>query len=165
MPMTRSAAMPVDPDLREWLLGAVPALRAFAHSLTDDDARGDNLVQDTLLHAWTGAGGIARDQVTAWLFGLLRARFYAEPRLPPSRWDEACPDARRSDPRVEVVQFREAMRRLPDPQREALILVGGQHFSYGEAAAICGVAVGTLKSRVRRARARLAAELDRLAQP
>ena len=62
---------------------------------------------------------------------------------------------------MDFLDFRSALQRLPTDQREALILVGAQHFTYGEAAAICGVAVGTLKSRVSRARARLAAELDR----
>lgn len=164
MRVTRPAAAMADPDLRAWLLGAVPALRAFAHSLTNDDACGDDLVQDTLLRAWTGGGGIARGDVMAWLFGMLRARFYAEPRSSPEAAAGARPTARRPALRTEAGRFQEALRRLPDPQREALILVGAQHFTYGEAAAICGVAVGTLKSRVSRARARLAAELDRPAK-
>lgn len=165
------AGTPADPDLRECLLGAIPALRAFAHALTDDGARGDDLVQDALLRAWSGADGAGDRDATAWLFTILRARFYAErrqgPRVGPRKREGFRPDRpeRRAESvrpdRSETVRFREALRRLPDAQREALILVGGQRFTYGEAAAICGVAVGTLKSRVARARVRLAAELER----
>ena len=57
---------------------------------------------------------------------------------------------------IEFQEFREALGKLPPDQREALILVGASGFSYEEAADICGCAVGTIKSRVNRARARLA---------
>lgn len=159
MPPMNPAGPPADPDLRERLLGAIPALRAFAHSLADDGERGDALVQDTLLRAWTGLDGAAGGDATAWLFAILRARFHAERRSGPGpAGDDGGPPTPEGPP--ETLRFREALRRLPDAQREALILVGGQRFTYGEAAAICGVAVGTLKSRVFRARARLAADLD-----
>lgn len=160
MPPMRPAGSPADSDLRERLLGAIPALRAFAHSLADDEERGDALVQDTLLRAWTASDGADGGDATPWLFTILRARFYAERRRGPGPAGGA--GARRAPPegRTEALPLREALRRLPDAQREALILVGGQRFTYGEAAAICGVAVGTLKSRVSRARARLAAELE-----
>lgn len=162
MPSTCSAAT-ADADLRQRLLGAVPALRAFAHSLAGDDECGDDLVQNTLLRAWAGLDETDRGgDATAWLFTILHRLFHAECRPLPLR---ATPGTARSAPGsagapAEAARFREALRRLPDTQREALILVGAQHFSYGEAAAICGVAVGTLKSRVSRARARLAAELE-----
>ncbi len=58
--------------------------------------------------------------------------------------------------RLEINEFREALKLLPPEQREALILVGASGFSYEEAARICGCAVGTIKSRVNRARGRLA---------
>jgi RNA polymerase sigma-70 factor (ECF subfamily) len=58
--------------------------------------------------------------------------------------------------RVEFEEFRVALAKLPADQREALILVGASGFSYDDAAAICGCAVGTIKSRVNRARTRLA---------
>ncbi len=147
----RPTGPPPPADLRERLLGAVPELRAFAHSLADDGARGDDLVQDTLLRAWSCTEGAARGDVTAWLFAILHRRFYAE-RPPALRRAERTPHAA-------PLAFREALRRLPDTQREALLLVAAQRFSHREAAAICGVAVGTLKSRVARARARLAADL------
>ena len=57
---------------------------------------------------------------------------------------------------LEMEEFRKALDQLPSDQREALILVGASGFSYEEAAQICGCAVGTIKSRVNRARTRLA---------
>lgn len=150
--------MPADPDLRARLLGAIPALRAFAHSLAEDDARGDDLVQDTLLRAWAGLDeGAGEGDATAWLFAILHRLFHAERRAETVRARPARPPAMAE---TEPARFREALRSLPDTQREALILVGAQHFSYREAAAICGVAIGTLKSRVSRARTRLAAQLE-----
>ncbi len=163
MPPMRPAGPSSEPDLRACLLGAIPALRAFAHSLAEDGGRGDDLVQDTLLHAWSCADGAARGDVTAWLFAILHRRFYAE--RPPAL-GRAERNAPRDTAHAAPMVFREALRRLPDTQREALLLVGAQRFTYGEAAAICGVAVGTLKSRVARARARLAADLGpQSAQP
>lgn len=157
MASMRPAGLPAEPDLRACLLGAIPALRAFAHSLTDDGVRGDDLVQDTLVRAWSDADAAARVDVITWLFAILHRRFQAER---PSGRGRAERDALQDAPRTEPLAFRDALRRLPDAQREALLLVGAQRFTYGEAAAICGVAVGTLKSRVARARARLAADLD-----
>ncbi|GJE29377.1 sigma-70 family RNA polymerase sigma factor [Methylobacterium organophilum] len=161
-PLTPAAGL-VDAEMRELLLAAIPALRAFAFSLTYDLDRSDDLVQDTLVRAWTKADSFRRGtNLTAWLFTILRNLFYSEQRKRKREIEDAdgAHAARLSslpeqEIRVEMGEFRAALDRLPYSQREALILVGAQNFTYEEAAAICGVAVGTVKSRVSRARGRL----------
>lgn len=153
----------VDPEMRGLLLGAIPALRAFAFSLTYDIDRSDDLVQDTLVRAWINAASFRRGtNLTAWLFTILRNLFYSEQRKRKREVEDAdgvhagrltaLPE---QEVRMEMAQFQSALNRLPAAQREALVLVGAQSFTYEEAAAICGVAVGTIKSRVSRARLRL----------
>ncbi|MGY2049178.1 sigma-70 family RNA polymerase sigma factor [Methylobacterium sp. JK268] len=157
----------VDSEMRALLLGAIPALRAFAFSLTRDADRSDDLVQETLVRAWTKAHTFQRGtNLTAWLFTILRNLFYSEQRKRRREVEDAdgVQAARlailpEQEAHVEFDAFRLALADLPAPQREALILVGAQSFTYEEAAAICGVAVGTIKSRVSRARMRLVAVL------
>jgi RNA polymerase sigma-70 factor (ECF subfamily) len=149
--------------MRDMLLGAIPALRAFAFSLTYDLDRSDDLVQDTLVRAWTKAGSFRRGtNLTAWLFTILRNLFYSEQRKRKREVEDAdgvhaarLASLPEQEVRMEMAQFQEALNLLPHSQREALILVGAQSFTYEEAAEICGVAVGTIKSRVSRARVRL----------
>ncbi len=149
--------------MRALLLGAIPALRAFAFSLTYDLDRSDDLVQDTLVRAWIKAESFRRGtNLTAWLFTILRNLFYSEQRKRKREVEDAdgvlagklaaLPE---QEIRLEMQQFQGALNRLPSAQREALVLVGAQSFTYEEAAEICGVAVGTIKSRVSRARMRL----------
>ncbi|MFE1600820.1 sigma-70 family RNA polymerase sigma factor [Methylobacterium sp. ID0610] len=157
----------VEPEMRALLLGAIPALRAFAFSLTRDVDRSDDLVQETLVRAWTKADSFQRGtNLTAWLFTILRNLFYSELRKRRREVEDAdgAQAARLSvlpaqEAHLEFDAFRTALSGLPSNQREALILVGAQNFTYEEAAAICGVAVGTMKSRVSRARMRLVADL------
>jgi len=167
--MSPTAALPgaVDTEMRDLLLGTIPALRAFAFSLTYDLDRSDDLVQDTLVRAWTKSDSFTRGtNLTAWLFTILRNLFYSQQRKRKREVEDvdgAIAGRLASPPeqevRVEMRAFETALNRLPAPQREALILVGAQNFTYEEAAAICGVAVGTVKSRVNRARLRLIEEL------
>jgi RNA polymerase sigma-70 factor (ECF subfamily) len=103
----------------------------------------------------------------AWLFTILRNRFRSEYRKRRREVEDAdghYTDSLVSQPeqtaKLEYKELRAALEKLPSDQREALILVGASGFSYEEAAAICGCAVGTIKSRVNRARNRLATELD-----
>jgi RNA polymerase sigma-70 factor (ECF subfamily) len=98
-----------------------------------------------------------------WLFTILRNLFRSEYRKRRREVEDAegrYADTLKSNPeqtgRVEFQEFRTALEKLPPDQREALILVGASGFSYEDAAAICGCAVGTIKSRVNRARTRLA---------
>ncbi|GJD33547.1 sigma-70 family RNA polymerase sigma factor [Methylobacterium aerolatum] len=152
-----------DAEMRDLLLGAIPALRAFAFSLTYDLDRSDDLVQDTLVRAWTKAASFRRGtNLTAWLFTILRNLFYSEQRKRKREVEDAegahaarLASLPEQEVRMEMAQFQDALNLLPHSQREALILVGAQSFTYEEAAEICGVAVGTIKSRVSRARVRL----------
>jgi RNA polymerase sigma-70 factor (ECF subfamily) len=146
------------------MLAAVPSLRAFAISLCGNVDRADDLVQETLLRAWANIGSFEPGtNMSAWLFTILRNLFRSEYRkrrreVPDSEgtYAESMKTQPEQSSRVEFEEFRVALGKLPTDQREALILVGGSGFSYEEAAEICGCAVGTIKSRVNRARTRLA---------
>lgn len=165
--MTDQTVTLVDAEMRGLLLKAIPALRAFAYSLTYDLDRSDDLVQDTLVRAWTKADSFRRGtNLTAWLFTILRNLFYSEQRKRKREVEDAdgvlagrLSSLPEQEIRVEMREFQGALDQLPYSQREALILVGAQSFTYEEAAAICGVAVGTIKSRVSRARLRLIDDL------
>ena len=156
--------MAVEPELRDAMLAAVPSLRAFAISLTGNFDRADDLVQDTLVRALANIDRFERGtNLNAWLFTILRNLFHSEWRKMKREVEdvEGAYAARLSTipeqgGRLDLADFRAALTKLPADQREALLLVGAQGFSYEDAAQICGVAVGTIKSRVNRARARLA---------
>jgi RNA polymerase sigma-70 factor, ECF subfamily len=156
--------MSIDPDLRDTMLAAVPSLRAFAISLSGNVDRADDLVQETLLRAIANIQSFQPGtNMSAWLFTILRNLFrseYRKRRREVEDADGSYADSLKSQPeqtsRIEFEEFRAALSKLPEDQREALILVGASGFSYEEAAEICGCAVGTIKSRVNRARNRLA---------
>ena len=151
-------------DVRDAMLAAVPSLRAFAVSLCGNVDRADDLVQETLLRAWANLGSFQPGtSMSAWLFTILRNLFrseYRKRRREVEDVDGSYAESLTSLPdqssRLEINEFREALRLLPPEQRESLILVGASGFSYEEAAQIGGCAVGTIKSRVNRARTRLA---------
>ncbi|MBM6592578.1 sigma-70 family RNA polymerase sigma factor [Microvirga pudoricolor] len=157
-----------EPALRDALLAAVPSLRAFAISLSGQVDRADDLVQDTLLRALSNLHRFERGtNLNAWLFTILRNLFHSEYRK--RRREVEDPDGSyagrlnvqpEQGSRLDFEDFRTALNRLPSDQREALLLVGASGFSYEEAANICGCAVGTIKSRVNRARSRLAGLLN-----
>jgi RNA polymerase sigma-70 factor (ECF subfamily) len=149
------------------MLKAVPNLRAFAISLSGNVDRADDLVQETLARALAHIDSFEPGtNMQAWLFTILRNLFRSEYRKRRREVEdvdgrladglESQPD---QDPKLEFADFRTALGRLPDDQREALILVGAAGFSYEEVAKICGCAIGTVKSRVNRARNRLAEDL------
>ncbi len=156
--------MKLDPSMREAVLAAVPSLRAFAISLSGNVDRADDLVQETLLRALVNIDSFEPGtNLSAWLFTILRNLFrseYRKRRREVEDGDGTYAESLKSQPeqeaRVEFREFRTALAKLPSDQREALILVGASGFSYEEAAGICGCAVGTIKSRVNRARTRLA---------
>ena len=145
------------------MLAAVPSLRAFGISLCGNVDRADDLVQETLLRALANIDSFQPGtNMSAWLFTILRNLFrseYRKRRREVEDADGSYAETLKSQPeqpgRVEFEEFRAALSKLPDDQREALILVGASGFSYEEAAEICGCAVGTIKSRVNRARTRL----------
>jgi RNA polymerase sigma-70 factor, ECF subfamily len=140
------------------MLAAVPRLRAFAISLCGNVDRADDLLQQTLLRAMPNIELQPGTNVSAWLFTILRNLFHSEYRER-RREVEDTEGSLKSHPErhnwVEFDEFRAALAKLPSDQREALILVGASGFSYEQAAAICHCAVGTIKSRVNRARTRL----------
>jgi RNA polymerase sigma-70 factor (ECF subfamily) len=158
----------IDPTLRDTMLATVPSLRAFGISLCGNVDRADDLVQETLLRALANIQSFQPGtNMSAWLFTILRNLFRSEYRKrrrevedPDGSYAETLKSQPEQTSRVEFEEFRVALNKLPDDQREALILVGASGFSYEEAAEICGCAVGTIKSRVNRARTRLSGLLS-----
>jgi RNA polymerase sigma-70 factor (ECF subfamily) len=156
--------MSLDNATRDSILAAIPNLRAFGISLTGNVDRADDLVQETILRALKNIDSFEPGtNMSAWLFTILRNLFRSEYRKRKREVEDATgmyADSLKSQPeqatRLEFEELRAALEKLPDDQREAVILVGASGFSYEEAAAICGCAVGTIKSRVNRARNRLA---------
>lgn len=156
------------PDFKSDLLAAVPNLRAFAMSLAGTHDRADDLVQETLVKAWHKQDTFQPGtNMRAWLFTILRNEFYSQMRKKGrevSDAEGALTEAMAVHPeqsgKMDLADMRKALQGLPDDQREAIILVGATGLSYEEAAEVCGCAVGTVKSRVSRARARLAELLD-----
>ena len=151
-------------DPRGELVEHLPALRAFALSLTREGAAADDLVQDTIVKAWTNMDKFqVGTNLRAWLFTILRNTFYSARRKTKREVSDtdgihAARQATRPehDGRLAMNDFRTAFAKLPDEQREALVMVGASGFSYEEAAEMTGVAVGTVKSRANRGRRRLA---------
>jgi len=142
------------------LVALIPHLRAFARTLCGDAAAADDLAQDAILKAWDARSSFQMGtNMKAWTFMILRNQFYSEKRRSwrHSQLDQEAAErtlVAADDPEAPVAldEMRLAMGMLPSEQREALILVGAGGFAYEEAADICGCAVGTVKSRVSRAR-------------
>jgi RNA polymerase sigma-70 factor (ECF subfamily) len=159
--------MSSDP-FREGLITELPNLRAFAVSLCRSPEQADDLVQDTLLKAWGNSDKFQPGtSLRAWLFTILRNTYYSlyrkrgrEVQDNDGAYAQRLAVSGEQESALAMADFREALGRLSEEHREALILVGASGMSYEEAAEICGVAVGTVKSRVNRARVRLAELLD-----
>jgi RNA polymerase sigma-70 factor, ECF subfamily len=151
------------PAVRDAMLAAVPGLHAFAISLSGNVDRADDLVQETLLRAIANINSFhPGTNMSAWLITILRNLFCTEYRKrrrevedPDGSYAESLKSHPHQHSRVELEELRVALAKLPSDQREALLLVGASGFSYDETAAICESPVGTVKSRVNRARARL----------
>ncbi|WP_407527126.1 sigma-70 family RNA polymerase sigma factor [Methylobacterium oryzisoli] len=157
-----------DPRFRNDLLAALPALRAFAVSLTGNVAQADDLVQETLLRAWQKQDRFEPGtNLNAWLFTILRNQFYTTMRKRKREVEDvdgaaaqrlvALPD---QEDGIELRDVWDRLGRLPPLQREALLLIATQGLTYEAAARLMGCQVGTVKSRVNRARAALAAALE-----
>ncbi|MBN9073736.1 MAG: RNA polymerase sigma factor [Rhizobiales bacterium] len=155
--------MAVSPRFKTDLIAAIPSLRAFAVSLSQNADRADDLVQETLVKAWDKHESFQLGtNLKAWLFTILRNEFYSQMRKRGREvqdTDGAMTARLAVHPsqhgKLDLKDFRSALEQLPEDQREAIILIGASGFSYEEAAEICGCAVGTIKSRVSRARTRL----------
>jgi RNA polymerase sigma-70 factor (ECF subfamily) len=161
--MGETTVKEASPEFRSALVDSIPHLRAFARSLTRNRDRADDLVHDAAVRALAAA-----DQFTpgtnfkAWIFTILRNLYYNEGRKDHSRnvpFDEATVTEHAipatQEAALEFCDFRRAFWQLGEDHREVLMLVGASGLSYEEAAAICSCAVGTIKSRVSRARREL----------
>lgn len=155
-------------DFEQNLIAAIPHLRAFARSFANDAARADDLVQETLVKAWNSMHSFTPGtNFRAWLFTILRNAYFSQHRKLRREVDDphdvhvnSLAVRPEQYGHLDLFDFRTALGGLPPDQREALLLVGAEGFSYEEAAEICGCAVGTIKSRVNRARTRLADVLE-----
>jgi RNA polymerase sigma-70 factor, ECF subfamily len=154
---------PSNAKLKTDLIAAIPRLRAFAVSLSGNRDRADDLVQETLTKALQHLNSFdAGSNLIGWLFTILRNTYYSEFRKrqrevqdTDGKYTASLVVKADQELHLEYLDFREALQKLPADQREALILVGASGMSYDEAAEICKCAVGTIKSRVSRARQRL----------
>jgi RNA polymerase sigma-70 factor (ECF subfamily) len=146
------------------MLAALPRLRAFAAALSGRADMADDLVQETLVKAWANLASFEPgSNMIGWLYTIMRNEFYGQLRKRRREVDD--PDGQYAarlathatqDSHMQFQDFRAALFRLAPDHREALMLVGASGLSYEEAAGLCGCAVGTMKSRVNRARAKLA---------
>jgi len=160
---TRDRADDALTAVRDDMLAAVPRLRAFSISLCGNVDRADDFVQETLLLALANINSFQPGtNLGAWLFTILRNLVrsdYRKRRREVEDIDGTYVDSLKSPPqqhsRLELEEVRVALTKLPSTQREALLLVSASGFTYGEAAAICEISIGTVKSRVNRARTRL----------
>jgi len=161
--MNTEAQSDVD-TFRTELIALIPQMRAFARSLCNNAAEAEDLAQDALAKAWAHQSGYTPGtNMKAWTFMILRNQFYSEKRrswrstpLDPETAERTLVAVTSAHGVLELDELRRAMAMLPEEQREALILIGAGGLSYEEASEICGVAIGTVKSRVSRARDRLA---------
>lgn len=157
-----------DAAFKEELGNAIPHLRAFGRSLSGNRDLADDLVQETLMKAWAARQRFqAGTNMRAWTFIILRNLYLSQMRRSrfKGEWDDLVADRLLAAPasqdrHVELGDMQRALLLLPQAQREALILVGAGGFAYEEAAEICGVAVGTIKSRVARGRVALEALIE-----
>jgi RNA polymerase sigma-70 factor (ECF subfamily) len=152
-----------DDEFKRELLETLPHLRAFARGLSGRPDFADDLVQEAAIKAW-----VARERFTpgtsmrAWTFAILRNHYLSELRRNRRQVDYDQELAERllvmkpdQEDRLHLSDMQKALQKLSSERREALLLVGASGFTYEEASQICGCAVGTMKSRVARARAEL----------
>ena len=157
-----------DNAFKKELVALIPHLRAFARSLCGDATAADDLAQDAMIKAWDARESFEMGtNMKAWTFMILRNQFYSEKRRSwrLSQLDQEAAERTLvavDDPASPVAlnELRQGLSMLAPEQREALILVGAGGFAYEEAAIICDCAVGTVKSRVSRARKALQAILQ-----
>lgn len=151
-------------DPRDELVEHLPAMRAFAMSLTRNSAAADDLVQDAVVKAWSNFDKFKTGtNLRAWLFTILRNTYYSlyrkrkrEVEDPDGIMAGKLSEKPAHDGHLAMADFHVAFAKLSDEQREVLVLVGAEGFSYEDAAEMCGCAVSTIKSRTNRARKRLA---------
>ena len=157
-------SLAADETFKGELITLIPQMRAFARTLCGDMTMAEDLAQDALLRAWNKRGSYEPGtNLKAWTFMILRNQFYSDKRrswrstpLDPETAERTLIATSNPIASLELDEVRRALNLLPDDQREALILIGAGGLSYEEVSAICDCAIGTIKSRVSRARDRLA---------
>jgi RNA polymerase sigma factor (sigma-70 family) len=163
-----TAAEASDPAFKKLLESHIPHLRAYGRSLCGDLDHADDLVQETMVRCWQSRARFAPGtNFRAWSFTILRNLFLSQARRRKfsGNWDENVAErllvvSASQDMTIELADMLRALRQLPASQREALMLVGAAGLSYEDVAQIMGVAMGTVKSRVSRARLALLAALE-----
>ena len=158
-----------DAEFKTLLAAVIPHLRAYGRSLSGSPDLADDLTQDTMVKAWASRERFERGtSIKAWTFVILRNTFLSQMRRNKfhGEYDEGAVERTLSTPASqeesgEMADLQRGVMELPQDQREALILVGAGGFAYEEAAEICQCAVGTVKSRVSRARKAQQATLER----
>ena len=157
-------SLAADDAFKTDLVSLIPQMRAFARTLCGDMTMAEDLAQDALLRAWNKRDSYEPGtNLKAWTFMILRNQFYSDKRrswrstpLDPETAERTLVATTNPIAGLELDEVRRALNLLPDDQREALILIGAGGLSYEEVSAICDCAIGTIKSRVSRARDRLA---------
>lgn len=147
------------------ILACIPSLRRYARGLTGDPDRADDLVQDTLERAWSRySRWQKRGELRAWMFGIMHNHFIDGVRAAGRRTDQTAPGdlpdapvrATQTD-QLEVRDLDRCLLALPAEQREVLLLIAVEDLSYQETARILSVPIGTVMSRLSRAREKLGA--------
>lgn len=162
-----------DPELHEIqfkkdMVALIPSLRAFARGLCRDREFADDLAQEAMMRAWAGrATYTPGTNFRAWMFQILRHQFYNSIRknAMTTVWDpEAAERLLVQDPtqehRIHIEDVNRALHKLPIQQREMLLLIAGAGMKYEDAALIAGCTIGTVKSRLNRARISIRAIVD-----
>jgi RNA polymerase sigma-70 factor, ECF subfamily len=150
-------------SFKDELVAEIPSLRAFAVSLSGSVTTADDLVQEALLRAWSNSDKFQRGtSLRAWIFTILRNVYYSQYRKRAREVQDSdgvfargIAVAGDQESHLDLADFRKALAKLPAEQREVLTMVGASGLSYEEAAEICGVEIGTIKSRLSRARSKL----------
>jgi len=149
------------------IVACIPSLRRYARGLMSDPDRADDLVQDTLERAWSRFSMWQKhSELRAWMFGIMHNQFIDRIRAQRSRPEDSAGDDLPELPQrpqqadaLEVRDLDRLLQRLPPEQREVLLLVSVEELSYQEVATVVGVPIGTVMSRLSRARARLRDEI------
>lgn len=157
-----------DANFHKELTAVIPHLRAFARMLCGDRDRADDLAQEALMKAWAARGSfIAGTRFRAWIYTILRHHYFGQIRRERFVGDYSETEAERiltmhgsQEGRLEAADVLRALATLPPAQREVLVLMCIGGVSYEEMAEICGIPLGTVKSRIARARAALSAAID-----
>lgn len=157
-----------DRQFKDELVAIIPSLRAFARGLCNDRDTADDMAQDALTRAWAARQSYEPGtNFKAWMFRILRNNYYSTYKknrrfvaLDPEVAERTLVSVPEQENRLHLNDVEAALKKLPDEQREVLMLVAAGGVSYEDAAVIMGCAIGTIKSRVARGRAALALLID-----